>query len=130
MPTGGTADSSPGKHAHASAVDIAGLPWVFTQHNPLSSSEFIRAAKDRGVDLNELKLRQLYKRGVLAPLVMLTATSQADPRPVTGPEPAARGTWLMELRAARTDGRLVDLATQPFHPRLPFTRPQDAKRGW
>jgi hypothetical protein len=130
MPTGDPAASGSGERAHASAVDVARLPWAFTQQNPLSTSEFIRAAKDRGVDLNELMLRQLYKRGVLAPLVMLTATSQADPQPVTGPEPAARGTWLAELRAARSDGRLIDLAAQPFLPRLPFTRPRDAKRGW
>ena len=82
------------------------------------------------MDLDELKLRQLYKRGVLIPLVMLTAATQTDPGPVTGPEPAARGTWLMELRAARNDGRLVDLATQPFRPRLPFTAPRDARQGW
>lgn len=122
--------SGPGGHGQASAVDVAGLPWVFTQNNPLSGSELIRAARDRGVDLDELKLRQLYKRGVLAPLVMVTGTRQTDPRPVTGPEPPARGTWLMELRTARNDGRLVDLAAQPFRPRLPFTRPQDAKTGW
>jgi hypothetical protein len=36
----------------------------------------------------------------------------------------------MELRAARLDGRLADLATQPFHPRLPFTAPRDASRNW
>jgi hypothetical protein len=124
-----SADGS-GERAHASAVDVARLPWAFTQQDPLSIGEFIRAAKDRGVDLNELKLRQLYKRGVLAPLVVLTATSRAAPQPVTGPEPATRGTWLTELRAARDDGRLIDLATQPFLPRLPFTRLRDAKRGW
>ena len=61
---------------------------------------------------------------------MITATSHADPQPVTGPEPATRGTWLTELRAARNDGRLTDLAAQPFLPRLPFTRPRDAQRGW
>lgn len=130
MPAWDPAASGSSEPTCASAVNVVGLPWAFTQQSPLSTGEFIRAAKDRGVDLNELKLRQLYKRGVLAPFVMLTATGQADPQPLTGPEPATRGTWLTELRAARNDGRLIDLAAQPFLPRLPFTRPQDAKRGW
>lgn len=29
----GTAGSGPGGHAHVSAVDAAGLPWVFIQHS-------------------------------------------------------------------------------------------------
>lgn len=124
------AGDSPGRDRDISSLDVVALPWVFTQHQPLSTSEFIRAARDRGVDLNKLQLRQLYKRGLLIPFVMLTGTQQTCPRPVTAPEPAARGTWLVELRAARNDGRLVDLAEHDFQPRQAFTRPRNAKPGW
>jgi hypothetical protein len=92
--TGGPAGSS-SSDVDVSAVDVAGLSWVFTQCSPLSSSEFIREARDRGVDLNEFKLRQLYKHGVLVPLVMVTATRQTDPRLVAGQNQrrAAPGLW-------------------------------------
>lgn len=130
MSAGGTAGSGLGEHTCLSAVDVAGLPWAFTQQHPLSSGEFIRAARDRGVDLDELTLRQLYKHRVLVPFVMVTDTRQGEPRAVAEPEPPAHGTWLLELRAARNDGRLVDLATQPFRRRLPFTVPPGARHGW
>jgi hypothetical protein len=124
------AGASPGETGDVSAVDVVAQPWIFTQRQPLSTSEFVRAARDRGVDLDELKLRQLYKRGLLTPFVALTGTQQTGSRPVTVPEPPARGTWLMALRAARNDGHVVDLAEHDFQPRLTFTRPRNAKPGW
>jgi hypothetical protein len=71
--TGENGDHSEG--IALSSLEVAALPWVFTQHYPLSTSEFIRKARDRGVRLDELMLRQLYKRRVLIPLVAVTSTS-------------------------------------------------------
>jgi hypothetical protein len=130
MPRGGTPGDNQDESGDISAVDVVALPWVFTQHQPLSTSEFIRAAKDRGIDLDELKLRQLYKHGVLTPFVMITDARQTGPRPISEKEPRAGGTLLAELRAARSDGRLVDLAEREFQARQPFTRPRNARQGW
>ena len=113
-----------------SSIEVAALPWVFTQHQPLSTSEFIRKAKERGVRLDELMLRQLYKQRVLMPLVAVTATRRVEPQSPAQPEPRSGGTLLTELRAARRDGRLVDPAARPFLPRLPFAPPRSYVPGW
>jgi hypothetical protein len=84
-----------------SSLEVAALSWVFTQHHPLSTSEFIRKAKDRGVRLDERMLRQLYKQRVLVPLVAVTSTRRTEPRALAQPEPRSGGTLLTELRAAR-----------------------------
>ena len=126
----GSENNNPEDGVTVSSPEVAALPWVFTQHQPLGTSQFMRAAKERGVELDELKLRQLYKRGVLVPLVAVTSTRQTEPRTLAQPEPRSGGTWLTELREARKDGRLLDLITQPFLPRLPFDRPSAARQGW
>jgi hypothetical protein len=113
-----------------SSLEVAALPWVFTQHHPLSTSEFIRKAKDRGVRLDELMLRQLYKQRVLIPLVAVTSTRQTEPRTPAHPEPRSGGTLLSQLRAARLDGRLMDPAAQPFQQRLRFMPPRPFMTGW
>jgi hypothetical protein len=105
-----------------SSVTVAGLPWLFTQSHPLSTSDFISEAKRRGLDSDLSMLRELYRRGLLIPFVYVSSR-QVGPRPeaVTG-EPYPRGTWLSELRHARDGGRLLDLAHIRFRPRLRFQR--------
>ena len=34
-----------------SSADVASMPWAFTQHQPLGTSEFIKEAGRRGVRL-------------------------------------------------------------------------------
>ena len=46
------------------------------------------------------------------------------------PEPRALVGRLIELRHARNQGRLLDLATVPYMPRLYFDRPPGAGFGW
>ncbi len=103
-----------------SSLEVVALPWVFTQHHPLDTNDFIKRAKDRGVDLDLLKLRQLYKHRILVPLVAITNRRYAEPRTQAYDEPQCAGTRLYELRVARKDGRLLDLSAGPFLPRLQF----------
>ena len=108
------------------------MPWAFTQHQPLSTSEFISQAKRRGFDLDVGVLRELYRHGMLAPFIYVSSR-QAGPKPEpVGQEPRSRGTSLTELRHARDRGRLSDLAQHPFRPRLRFVRPDGvtSPRWW
>ncbi|MEU0277046.1 hypothetical protein [Streptomyces sp. NPDC006195] len=115
---------------HVSALDVVSLPWVFTQHHPLDSKDFIRQAKDRGVNLDERKLRELYRQGLLIPIVAVTSRRKTEPRFMEEPEPQRAGTLLYELRTARERGRLLDLKTEPFLPRLHFTPPKPNQPHW
>src|SRR5216683_2991033 len=84
--TGENGDHSEG--IALSSLEVAALPWVFTQHYPLSTSEFIRKAKDRGVRLDELMLRQLYKQRVSHPRAV---KEQCDAQSATcGIKPSAK----------------------------------------
>jgi hypothetical protein len=115
-----------------SSVHVAVMPWAFTQHQPLSTSEFISQAKRRGFDLDVGVLRELYRHGMLVPFVYVSSR-QASPKPEpAGQEPRSRGTSLTELRHARDRGRLSDLAHQPFRPRLRFVHPDGvaSPRWW
>jgi hypothetical protein len=113
------------------AIRAASMAWAFTQQNPLDTSEFIREAAKRGVRLDALMLRELYHVGLLIPLVTLTDRRVGVPGPVDTPEPDRAVTRLAQLRNARDRGRLRDLATQPYKPKVRFdtARPSDS-RGW
>ena len=116
----------------ASTVVAASLPWAFTQRQPLGTDSFISEAKRRGVDLDISTLRQLYRRGLLAPFVYINDRQVGPkPEPVTS-EPPHGGTLLYRLRHGRDRGRLSDLASQPVRPRLRFERPDkaDPHRWW
>jgi len=113
------------------SADVAGMPWAFTQYEPLNTGEFINQAGRRGFRLDTGRLRALYQRGVLAPFMYVTSR-QVSPEPApAGPEPRGGGTSLQQLRYARDCGRLADLGLQPFRPRLRFEQPDsDASRHW
>lgn len=119
-------DATPAQDKQAdrmSSVDVAVMPWAFTQHQPLSSSEFISQAKRRGFDLDVGVLRELYRHGVLVPFAYVTSRQVGPiPAPVEQ-EPRSGSTLLTALRHARDRGRLSDLARQPFRPRLRFVHP-------
>src|SRR5215471_10002820 len=90
----------------ASSADVAGMPWAFTQSQPLTSRDFTREADRRGFVVKASTLRTLYRHGLLVPFVYLGARQVGPiPAPVEY-EPMARGTWLTELRYARDRGRL------------------------
>src|SRR5437763_1167506 len=55
------------------AIRVASMPWVFSQQHPLDTAEFIREADKRGVRLNALALRELYRVALLVPFVTVTS---------------------------------------------------------
>jgi len=113
-----------------SSVVVASLPWAFTQNHPLSTSEFISEAKRRGFDFDMSGLRELYRRNLVVPFVYI-GPRQAVPIPApVESEPPSHGTWQTELRHARDRGRLIDLATERFRPRLRFERQEKDPRHW
>jgi hypothetical protein len=56
-----------------SSVDVAGLPWAFTQSHPLNTSDFISEAKRRGFDFDLSILRELYRHGLVVPFVYVSS---------------------------------------------------------
>lgn len=115
-------------------VSAARQPWAFTQQPPLSTAEFCREAKKRGVVIDVPTLRELYRVGLMAPFLEVRQRrppATPVPQPAVLDEPLARGTLLNELRAARDSGRLVDPGTAPFRSRLRFeARPTDGRHWW
>jgi hypothetical protein len=122
--------TEPTSEARGDALDVVSLPWLFTQHHPLDASSFIALAKGRGFDLDELKLRQLYKHGILIPFIGISSKRQVEPQTQVYDEPRREVTRLRDFREARKNGRLLDLNAKPFLPRLPFTSPRPHVSGW
>lgn len=113
------------------AIQVASMPWVFSQQHPLDTAEFIREAEKRGVRLDAPVLRELYRVGLLIPFITVTSRRVREPAPVDSPEPVRAVTYVAALRSARDTGRLRDLATEPYRPRVRFdsARMSDP-RGW
>jgi len=112
-------------------VEVASLPWAFTQHQPLGTSEFIKEAGCRGVRLDLLVLRELYRRQILEPFVHVSNRRIRGVLALVGEEPRHRGTRLQQLRFGRDRGRLSDPAAAAFRPRLRFDQADcSTARGW
>jgi hypothetical protein len=101
-----------------STVDVASMPWAFTQRYPLDSAEFIKEAERRGVRLRPEVLRALYRAKILEPFLYVNSRRVGQVPPPVSDEPQRSGTFLRVLRHARDRGRLSDPAGQPFRPRL------------
>jgi len=125
-----TDDEGLNDHEPISSLLAITLPWAFTQHHPLGTADFIRAAKERGVELTERMLRQLYRQRVLIPMVAVTNRRHAEPYTTPNVESQSMGTRLFELREAREAGKVRDLYAEPFQPRLQFTPPRPYNHGW
>jgi hypothetical protein len=107
------------------------MPWAFTQHQPLGTADFITEAGHRGVRLDLLILRELYRREILAPFVYVSNRRVAPVPAAVGAEPRRGGTLLQLLRHGRDRGRLSDPAAAAFRPRLRFDHPAGgATGGW
>lgn len=113
-------------------VDVARLPWVFSQSYPLDTAKFCKESERRGLRLDLPTLRELYRLGLVTPFLLVKDRRVQDGRPPIESlaEPDARGTLLIELRLARDRGRLADPAKEPFRPRLRFERRSGDSRGW
>jgi antitoxin component HigA of HigAB toxin-antitoxin module len=114
----------------ATAIDVASMPWVFTQTHPLDTRTFIDEAKKRGFDLDLTTLRELYRHGLLVPFVEVTYRPVREPCKPDGSEPIAGSTRLMNLREARDTGCLRDLSSEPFKRHLQFEHNGQKPRGW
>jgi hypothetical protein len=113
------------------ALRAVSMPWAFSQQHPLDTAEFIREAEKRGVRLDAPALRELYRVGVLVPLVTVTTRPVRPPAPIDAHEPVRAGTRLAQLRYGRDTGRLRDLAIEPYRPRLRFDSARISDpRGW
>ncbi len=113
-----------------SSITMLSLPWVFSQRHPLDTSDFIREAERRGFDLDLSTLRELYRHGLLAPLVAIHDRRVGEPIKVAGTEPERAVTRLRQLRMARDGGKLQDLAAGPFRPHLAFERAGAQPHRW
>jgi hypothetical protein len=114
----------------ATAVDIASMPWVFTQRHPLDTSAFASEAGKRGIELDLATLRELYRHRLLMPFAELTYRPVRAPFTPGEPEPDPGSSRLMEIRHARDTGCLRDLSAAPFLPRLPFERGRQKSLLW
>jgi antitoxin component HigA of HigAB toxin-antitoxin module len=106
------------------------MPWVFTQHYPLYTGEFISEAEKRGIALDLATLRELYRRRLLIPFVELTYRPVRAPSKPAEPDPMPTAGRLVELRRARDEGCLRDLSTETFRPSVPFERGTQKAPGW
>lgn len=114
--------AKPNEHRHrvASSVDVASLPWVFTQQHPLDTASFINEAKRRGFDLDLSIMRELYRHSLIIPFVYVSDRRVGTvPKPLES-EPRSGSSDLTNLRYARDRGRLLDLTTVPFRRKLRF----------
>lgn len=103
-----------------SPVDLLEFPFVFTQLRPLLASGFVREAKDRGVNLNEIQLEGLHRFGLLPPLLRIRRDGRAIARHRSADPILARQlahwqpTSVEDLRGARNAGRLFAAAEEGF----------------
>jgi hypothetical protein len=114
----------------ADAIGVASMPWALTQHEPLDTSAFINEAQKRGVSLDLATLRELYRRRLLIPFIMITHRPERPPAPPVESESPFGGTRLMDLRRARDTGRLRDLFAIPYTRSVTFERDRQKSRDW
>jgi hypothetical protein len=114
----------------ATVIDVAAMPWAFTQQHPLDTSSFISEAKKRGFDLDLSTLRELYRHRLLVPFIEITGRPVRAPFTPDEPEPMAGSSRLAEIREARNTGCLRDLSTEPFKRHLRFEQGKQQSRRW
>jgi len=74
----------PCKERTLDSVDVARLPWAFSQQPLLTSAQFCRVARDRGlgiaggITLDEPTPRALYRRDLVKPLLEVRARRVLD----------------------------------------------------
>jgi hypothetical protein len=104
------------------------IPYIFTQDDLLTTSDFLAEAKARGYELTIDNLQELHTLRLLVPLYRVTDTAVAGRRiPVSylgGMNP--RG-WVME---AANDGRLRDSFEEGYSISWPYRRPSYEKDRW
>jgi hypothetical protein len=106
------------------------MPWALTQKQPLDAAAFISEAAKRGFTLDIATLRELYRRRLLIPFMMLTHQPVRPPAKPREPDSPFGGTLLKELQHAHDTGRLRDLSSLPYMSRLAWERSRQKSQGW
>jgi hypothetical protein len=122
--------TTPAVDSICSSLTAASLPWAFTQHRPLDTGEFIREAKHRGLDLDLAALHDLYRYRLLVPFVYVGSRKATEAVDLGDLDLYHDNQHLIELRAGRNGGRLVDLASAPHKPWIKFEEPKQKPRPW
>lgn len=122
--------ATPSASAPATALTVMSSPWVFTQRHPLDTSDLVKEAKERGVNIDEAMLRLLYRHRLLVPFVAVAGRRIGIPIPAPAGDPTTWSSRRTDLVRARSQGRLRDLSQEPFAESLPFTRPSGAGVRW
>ena len=112
-------------------ITILQFPMALSQSAPLSTEEFIAEAKDRGLSIDHKTLRELYRRGDLAPRLEITGRQvSAGMRPAEDNRTGSNSQF-NQLRNAIDTGRVRDPAESPFRPKVRFDARRLAdRRGW
>lgn len=115
---------------HEGALRILEVPFIYSQDGLLTSSEFIKKAKELGHRISHNDLRQLHNRRHLLPMYRVSDT------PVEGRRIHVEGTLgknaLGWTREAALDGRLRDPAEEGYSAGWPYSKPEgvDGYRWW
>jgi hypothetical protein len=120
--------TSPSPAASSSALNLLTVPFTFTQEGLLTSRQFIQTAQERGHDLTEGVLEDLFHARMLTPLYRLSKDKDPDLRfeSVGSDGHNPRG-WA--LRAAAL-GSLRDAYLEGSSPTFPIRRPDSAGPRW
>jgi hypothetical protein len=113
-----------------SSLTVASMRWAFTQHRPLDTGNFISEAKRRGFDLDLAALHDLYRNRLLIPFLYVGSRQATEAVDLGDLDPSRDNQHLIELRAGRNTGRLVDLAPVPYKPWIKFEEPKQVSRPW
>jgi hypothetical protein len=95
-------------------------PWVFTQRSPLTTTGFVKEAKDRGFALDTAILRELHRHRLLMPFAHITARKVSPPVKLTQLGPPIVNTVLQTVREAQSRGHVVDPSFETFQRKLRF----------
>ncbi|MFI7509060.1 hypothetical protein ACIBSS_19755 [Micromonospora aurantiaca] len=104
-------------------------PWAFTQERPLGTSEFIREAKRRGLNLDLAGLRELYRTGILAPFIEIMSRQVGEPIEML-PDTVGYSSLVASLRHAARKGCVRDPGIAPYRRHTQFKRPRNASHYW
>lgn len=116
--------------AVSGALALVCMPFTFIQDDLLSTDNFIKAAKDRGYDLDLDDLQTFHSNRLLLPLYRVSDT------PVEGQRlnvvPNGNMNYRRQAQNAAQEGRLCDSAHEDYSSALPYSRPADeqGERWW
>lgn len=110
------------------SVDLIADGWTFTQSPPLTTSKFIKLARERGFQLTLGDLEALCSQNLLIPLLAVHGEPQVRPRDHT-PSPR-RSLGRDGIDEAAAEGRLIDPAVDGLPAGFRFERGVGDSPDW